>query len=128
MEPNQKERLLQETAQLLIYVRMNTKSGIAVDKNLRAAAADQYCRKDYVAALCSAIRGLSEEDLNRIVYDGRNPQARKLADWWEKHLEADRIREEKERKEAEAKALVDSALSKLTAVEMVALRKYILDN
>ena len=59
MEPNQKERLLQETAQLLIYVRINTKSGIVVDKNLRAAAADQYCRKDYVAALCSAIRGLS---------------------------------------------------------------------
>lgn len=128
MEPTQKERLLQETAQHLVYVRMSTNSGQAVDKNLKAAAKDIYCRKDYVATLCSAIRALTDEQMNRIVYDGRNPKARSLADWWEKHLEADRIREEQERKEAQEKANLDSALKKLTVEEMSAVRNFVLGN
>lgn len=78
--------------------------------------------------MCSAIRALTDEQMNRIVYDGRNPKARSLADWWEKHLEADRIREEQERKEAQEKANLDSALKKLTVEEMSAVRNFVLGN
>jgi hypothetical protein len=121
MEPNQKERLLQETARLLIYVRMNTNSGVKVSSRLRAAACDVYCRKDYVAELCTAIRSLTEEEQARIVYDGRNSEARRLADWWDKHEEADRNRLEEEHRQNMRDELRNKALAKLTPEEIEAL-------
>jgi hypothetical protein len=121
MEPTQKERLLQETARLLIYVRMNTKSGVKVSSRLRAAACDVYCRKDYVSELCDAIRSLTEEEQARIVYDGRNPEARRLADWWDEHQEADRKRLEEELRQVLRNELRRKALDKLTPEEIEAL-------
>lgn len=97
MEPTNKEKRLQETAQLLMYVRSNTKTGVKISNALRSAAGNLYCTKDYVPELCGVIRGLSEEDKDRIMYDGRNPTARKLADWWDEHEEADRVRREAEK-------------------------------
>lgn len=128
MEPTQKESLLQETAQLLIYVRMNTKSGVKIDDKLKAAARDIYCRRDYVPELCAAMHELTEDQMDRIVYDGRNRDARRLADWWDEHQEADRKRLEADRKRLEEEArqrkqdeLRESALAKLTPEEKHAL-------
>lgn len=117
MEPNGKERRLQQTAQLLMYVRYNTNSGIKVDNKLKRAAADIYCKVDYVPELCAAIRALSPEEVERIVYDGRNPEARKLADWWEEHQAADAARLAKEQREKEEAAARERALAKLTQEE-----------
>lgn len=117
MEPNGKERRLQQTAQLLMYVRYNTNSGIKVDNKLKRAAADIYCKADYVPELCAAIRALSPEEVDRIVYDGRNPEARKLADWWEEHQAADAERLAKEQREKEEAAARERALAKLTQEE-----------
>lgn len=117
MEPNQKEQLLQETAQLLIYVRMNTKTGVKVTEKLKRASQDIYCRQDYVPELCAAIRAMTEEEQSRIIYDGRNPNARKLADWWDKHQEADRKRIEQEQHEREREELREAAIAKLTPEE-----------
>lgn len=117
LEPNNRERLLQETAQLLVYVRMNTKSGIKVTDKLKAAARNIYCSQDYVPELCAAIRALTEEEQNRIMYDGRNPDARKLADWWDKHQEADRKRLEEEYRQLKRDELRNKALAKLTPEE-----------
>lgn len=50
--------------------------------------------------LCSACRSMSEAQKASIIYDGRNSQARALADWWEEHQEHDRLREEQERYES----------------------------
>ena len=125
MEPNLKEQALQETAQLLIYVRKNTNSGVKITDKLKRAANDIYCRHDYVPELCSAIRALTDEEMNRIVYDGRNPTARKLADWWDKHEEADRRREAAEAEERRRKEVADQAMAKLSAEELEALRKYL---
>jgi hypothetical protein len=121
MEPNQKERLLQETAQLLIYVLMNTNSGVKVSNKLKFASRDIYCQRDYVAELCTAIRSLTEEEQARIVYDGRNPEARRLADWWDKHQEADRKRLEEEHRQNMRDELRNKALAKLTPEEIEAL-------
>lgn len=121
MEPNGKERLLQETAQLLVYVRMNTNSGVNVSNKLKSAARDIYCHQDYVPELCDAIRSLTEEEQARIVYDGRNPDARRLADWWDKHQEADRKRLEEEYRQRQRDELRKKALAKLTPEEVEAL-------
>lgn len=121
MEPNQKERLLQETAQLLIYVRMNTKSGVKITNKLKNASQDIYCRQDYVPELCAAIRAMTEEEQDRIIYDGRNPAARKLADWWDKHQEADRKRIEEEQRVQKREELRQAAINKLTPEEREAL-------
>lgn len=69
------------------------------------------------ALLCSLIRVMNKNEVNRIVYDGRNPQARKLADWWDKHQERDRIREEAERHQADLEITKRRALEKLTDKE-----------
>lgn len=45
-----------------------------------------------VPLLCSRIRSLSENELNQIVYNGRCKDSRKLADWWDEHLEFDKNR------------------------------------
>lgn len=124
MEPTNKERQLQETAQLLIYVRMNSKSGVKVDSKLRSAANDIYCRKDYVSELCSALHALPDDDFERIVYNARDPQSRKLADWWERHEEADRIREAKEAKDRRDEEIRQGLLKKLTREEI----NYLMNN
>ena len=66
--------------------------------------ADDYYTSDdrdkIIPMLCALIRGLNEDQLNRIVYNARDADSRRLADWWERHLEIDRRREEKERTEA----------------------------
>ena len=33
--------------------------------------------------LCTLIRNMSEEQRDRIVYNGRDPVSRRLADWWD---------------------------------------------
>lgn len=121
MEPNFREQELQNTAQLLVYVRMNTNSGVKVTEKLRNAANNIYCRDDFVPELCAAIRELTEEQEDKLIYDGRNPQARKLADWWEKHQAADKLREQREAAEARKQALRQSGIAKLTEEEKQAL-------
>ncbi len=56
---------------------------------------------DAVVLLCMTIRKLTPEQMDRIVYDGRNPQARALADFWDAHTVADKRREREERERSE---------------------------
>lgn len=67
--------------------------------------------------LCDACRNMTEDQKQEIIYDGRNPSARKLADWWEEHQEADRRREAKEAKDAADDIIRKAALAKLTSEE-----------
>lgn len=46
-----------------------------------------------VPLLCSRINALSESELERIVYNGRDKESRKLADWWDEHSAFDRNKE-----------------------------------
>lgn len=98
MNPTDKETRLRETAWLYAYAL--SKLGEEVPPEVGLAAENIYCRKDYVPALCALLKGLPEEKRDAIVYNARDKDARRLADWWEEHLEADRIREAKEAKEA----------------------------
>ena len=98
MDPTQRERDSREVAVLLHHLAR--KLGMVTSSELSAAASgllgDVGRLDEFTAELCSLLRGLNDHKMNLYVYDGRDPMARRLADWWDKHQEADRIREEKE--------------------------------
>ena len=120
MEPTHKERLLQETAQLLMYVRDQLK--MQPSTALKAAATNIYCTSDYVSDLCHIIHTMTDDDRERIVYDARNPQSRKLADWWEKHQEADRKREAEEDEAIARQEAYEAVIMKLSDEEIAVLK------
>lgn len=119
LEPTRRESELHRAARLLLYVRRSL--GKPISTGLVADAQDQYCPVDYTARLCKEVRDMKGRERDRIVYDGKNKDARNLADWWEEHQAADKVREEAERKEAERHALRAQALAKLTPEERKAL-------
>lgn len=97
MEPTVAERQRREAAQHLVYVR--GAMGQPVPKDLATDAASHYGGStDRMKELCSLIGRMNAEQLDRIVYDGRNAQARKLADWWDEHQKEDWKRVEQEAK------------------------------
>jgi len=51
------------------------------------------------AELCGLLGRLDEETTNKIVYDARSRDSRRLADWWEAHQIADQKRELAERED-----------------------------
>ena len=119
MEPTGKERQLQDTAKLLKYALFEL--DLPVPSKVRTAADDVYCQLDLVPDLCKLITNMNELQVNRVVYNAQNKQARKLADWWEEHQRADRKRIASEMKKIEKEALIESAMAKLTDSERAAL-------
>lgn len=124
MDPTHKEQQLQRTAKLLSFVYKTL--NYPVHKPLKEAANDCYCKQDYVPELCRVIRNMTEDELNRVVYNARDRTSRDLADWWEEHEAADRRREAQELKEAKEKALAESAKQKISREELAALKKWLL--
>lgn len=124
MDPTNKEIQLQRTAKLLMFV--NQQLDIPVSQKLREAVKNSYCTADYVPVLCKTIRGMTEDQLNTIVYNGRDATSRDLADWWDEHEAADRRREAKEQEQARQQALAESAMQKISREELAALKKWLL--
>jgi len=71
--------------------------------------------------LCALLKSMTQQQIDAVVYNPRVKDARDLADFWEKHQEEDRIREEREASTARFEQIRASALSKLTAQERSAL-------
>lgn len=72
----------------------------------------------YTKLLCEACHKMQEDGRDdRIIYDGKNPEARKLADWWDSHKEFDRKRLLKEGAKSKWDELKKEAISKLTEEE-----------
>ena len=59
---------------------------------------------DISARLCAAVEGFNEAEANVLMYDGRNPKARRLADWWDDHKKRDAARLERDKHERAEKA------------------------
>lgn len=99
MEPNARERYSVDTAQLLEYVLKAQR--LTVSPWVRDIARSEYgdhTRNDQLTSiLCYHLKNIERfepSEANRIIYDGRNPMARRVADWWEKHKKVDQGREE----------------------------------
>lgn len=135
MEPNNLEKQLQETAQLLLYTvsrcsEREVKHNVPASrlKSALIGSRDPYCQQDVVPDLCKLIRSLGDNDFNAIVYNARDPKSRQLADWWEKHEAADVERREKEEAERQRIAGRDiryaEITAKLTADDVAFLDRY----
>lgn len=122
MEPTQKERLLRETAQLYAYAL--TEAGERVPDRVTRAANNTYCTDDFVSHLCEFITRMDADTRHRIVYNAHEKQSRQLADWWERHQEADRQRLAREQADRVYGDNLASGFGKLNAGEVAALRRY----
>ena len=71
--------------------------------------------------LCSLCRSMDDAQKAHVIYDGRNAESRRLADWWDKHQEADAVRERRESYAASLGAAKATALAKLSEEEKSAL-------
>lgn len=71
--------------------------------------------------LCECLRSLTENEVEKYVYDAHNKEARKLAGWWERHQEWDARRVAEENETRKKIMLKERALKKLTIDEMEAL-------
>lgn len=62
------------------------------------------------AMLCLLICNMTDDEREKILYNAHSKQSRQLADWWEKHQEADRKREqmEEDRRKAELERIEEA--------------------
>ena len=90
MQPTSREAYNQNVAILLRYVFQ--KLEIVIPTDIHRDANNLYCNRDHTEALCFTLNNLSEIQIERIVYNARDKQARKLADWWEDHQAIDELR------------------------------------
>lgn len=63
----------------------------------------------FASALCELLSKIEENDAaaNKIIYDGRNKQARELAEWWEEHQKVDAQRRKYESDVDELREMMD---------------------
>jgi hypothetical protein len=125
LEANAAETNSKEAAQHLVYVMTKLKQKIP-DYVTKAASnyyGDVGKLNKMVVQLCDILTNMDEEIRDAIVYNGKDKQARQLADWWDAHQEADRRRIAKENLEKEQKALIKQAKAKLTPEEFEAISK-----
>ena len=93
LAPNARETESLLVAKLLLYLGDH-------DLALRAASKTIYGNTqmldEWTAKLCTVCENLSDHAKDRLMYDGRVPMARKLADWWDDHQAADYKRDVEE--------------------------------
>lgn len=116
MEQSELERRLQETAQLYVFAASKLKVDIP-EWVTKQASCYYASNKQIVPMLCDLIGSMNETQLDTIVYNARDKMARRLADWWEEHQEADRKRIAAEKKEQREREMKQKALKKLTKKE-----------
>jgi len=91
MEPTVRERQQLEAAQHLAYVY--DKLDVVVPPEVMEAANNIYDNKTdkHMKTLCALLKEASEDQRDALIYNARDPQARKLDDWWEEHQREDEI-------------------------------------
>lgn len=128
MDPTPSELAQQEAAELACYTLRCLERD--VPEWLKSESKTLYAKdRGQVRMLCELIRGMSDKERSVIMYDGRSTSARRLASWWERHLEADKRREEEEERalreeradewrEAFCDAIIDALDSGLTTDDL----------
>lgn len=97
LAPNSHEYESHRCCKHLVYVFETTNK--PVPKWIQEAVDSPYgCPNRIVEVtqlLCGLLRNMTPTEMDIIVYNGRNPRARRLADWWDEHQEADNARLDK---------------------------------
>lgn len=122
MEPTQHEIYCKRTAKL--YAFALSRLGLSVTSTVKGESENVYASVDYTKDLCSTLGELRQRDpaaFDELVYNAKDQQSRKLADWWEDHEKVDRKRIAAEKAEEARQALVKSGIAKLTPEEIKAL-------
>lgn len=119
--PTKRNAQLQTVAAHLVY--FNKCAGVRTHSSIVADSKDSFCRRDRAELLCSALNDLlinDEPKFSAIVYNGREPKARRLADWWEEHQRIDDARKKREAVQAaEARAKAESTVRGLVGTKQV---------
>lgn len=95
MEPTARELHRKEAARLLVYLHKELDAPApawAVEYAKHIYGGPETDKDRAVAALRDKLRTLNRDNpgyFNAIVYDGESRDSRRLADWWEDHLEED---------------------------------------
>ncbi len=113
---------MRKVCRQLVY--LNAAIDLEIGDAVRVLAESTYPNTQYLDhytdVLCGMCKRLEEENPD-VIYDGKNPSARKLADWWDHHKEWDARRNLAEEVAKQKALLKKSALEKLTAEERRAL-------
>jgi len=119
LNPTEEEANRKLVCELLIFV--NGKIRAKTDKKIIDAAKHAYGDgvelNAVVVQLCDRLSALSTKQKNSIIYNGKNETSRKLADWWDEHVKADKNRVHAEMQEAKDAKARKKALSKLSVHE-----------
>lgn len=125
MQHTRHEREMVKVCQLLLYVQSHC-HGMILPNWIRANSHGGYpdcSRLDHATAtLCGACIAMTDHDQARIIYNGRDSESRRLADWWEARQAADVARAKLKAKQDRRKQLQISGWNKLTSEEREALR------
>lgn len=122
-DPTPNEIQHRRAAKLLLYVYGNQTPEVPAPDWIKVQAGNPYADDSrLIPLLCEVLRNLPEHTREYIVYGNpRSKIARDLADWWEDHQEADRLRQQREDLLAERTRLRRQAAAKLTVEERSAL-------
>ncbi len=119
-EPSELNRRLQVAAKCIRY--LNKQLSVKTPKWIREQSKESFAHDDrLVPLLCAMVKELTKKQKKELIYNGYDKKARRLADWWEEHEEADRRRIKIGKKEKQMKVARKTALSKLSGIEREAL-------
>lgn len=95
MEPNDAEVNSRDICEHIVYLQAHI--GFDIPDWVKIGAADYYgapTRIDEATEMLCQICGNLEKNApgvaDELIYNGRRREARRLADWWDEHKEADR--------------------------------------
>ena len=119
MNPNEREEQNRLMCKLIIFVHksLGIKPKKDVGDALKEGAASIYGSSEIGEdALANMLCNLCTNDLSEdFIYNGRDKNCRKLAEWWDRHKEADKKRKKAERAAKKDAATKQQAIDKLKA-------------
>jgi hypothetical protein len=118
MEQDKLEQHIQHTAQLVKFVKSKLKVPLTKEeKELDTYYPDRRKADFITSTLCSLIKGMTSDQQEQILWDAKNATSRKLADWWDEHLKADRKRIYEEMRIQREAQIKKDVMKKLTKKE-----------
>ena len=122
LEQDQLEAHIQKTVQLIKYVKKKLRFTVTKEENSLDTYYPDRSKADKVTkTLCELISYMSIDEMEEIVYNGRNKTSRLLADWWDVHQKADKKRADEVKRKKEESKIKKEALAKLNKLERKAL-------